>query len=194
MLARGASKYSHLSHFYFSSFDSDGKTLDQCRCHLLSCFINNPAEGLPRHAHPLRRLLLVKSLVVGEAYRLKLVHRDVHLSNGASGRPGRFEQPVPRLSGNSSAAFWSSHDVSHNWTVPLWRSILTRSASEKRTCVHSRSLRVGVLAFCPKWRCSTCNYGHMTIKVKADTQEFPDFLAGRKHIPASELDLPTPWE
>ena len=105
-------KYSHLSHLYFSSFDSYGKSLDQGRRHLFPCGIDNPAECLPRYAHLSCRLLLVLPQMVSEPKGFELVNRQVHLRKRPGRHSSRFEQAAAWVGGDFSAAFWSSHVIS----------------------------------------------------------------------------------
>ena len=64
MSAIGTFKRSHLSHFDFSSFDSQDQPFNEGLGHLLACRFYDPAERLPGNAHPLGGLLLIESLVI----------------------------------------------------------------------------------------------------------------------------------
>jgi tRNA-Thr(GGU) m(6)t(6)A37 methyltransferase TsaA len=76
--AVGTLESSHFSHFYYSSFDSQGHAFDQRLGHFLSGRFHDPPESLPRYLHSLCGLLLVEPLVVGQPQRLVFVYCEFH--------------------------------------------------------------------------------------------------------------------
>ena len=92
VLAIGTLECSHFGHFYNSSFDSEGHALDQCRGHLFPGRLDNPAEGLPGHAHPFGGFFLIEPFIVGQPQGLVFVHREFHFLQSAPRNARRLEK------------------------------------------------------------------------------------------------------
>jgi hypothetical protein len=107
--AVGTLERSHFSHFYDSSFDSEGHALDQCSGHLLPGRLDNPPDGLSGDAHLFGGLFLIKPLVVGQPQRLVFVHREFDFTQRSPRHARWLEKGEVRQGGDSSAAFRSGH-------------------------------------------------------------------------------------
>jgi hypothetical protein len=76
VLAVRTLEFSHRSHFKFTSFNLECLAFDQRLGHLFMCRFDNPSEGLAGNLHPLRGLLLIKTLKVSKPDRFTLVNRQ----------------------------------------------------------------------------------------------------------------------
>jgi hypothetical protein len=98
-----------VDHFNLSTFNLERLGVYQGLGNFPVRRFDNPAEGLAGNTHALGSVLLVKSLQVGEADGLILVHRHGHHLQGGQRNAYRFEELAGWLATHPSAAEWSRH-------------------------------------------------------------------------------------
>jgi hypothetical protein len=109
VLAITALKLSLVDHFYLSTCNLERLGFDQGFGNFPVRRFNNPPEGLAGNPHTLGRLLLVKSLPIGEANGLKLVHGHGDDLQCLERNTLRLEECAGGLVPDLSAAEWSRH-------------------------------------------------------------------------------------
>jgi len=76
---------------------------------LVAGALDDPAEGRAGYVHPLRGLILVEPLEVGEPERLELVECQPYQLKSACPYPGGLEDRDVRSAGDAAAVLWSGH-------------------------------------------------------------------------------------
>jgi FAD synthase len=74
VLTIGTFEGSHLGHFEFTPFYSQGFTLNQSIGNLPAGRFDDPPEGLPGNIHLFRRLFLIEALKVRQTERFEFIY------------------------------------------------------------------------------------------------------------------------